>query len=75
MAKRDPLSDAAYEVVPGATAEEAVVQGLVVVEYAVDGSSMTPIYGRYLDGDTQKALPAVIAPEPAIEEAPAKTGD
>lgn len=58
MAKteRNPRSDAAYEVVPGVTAEQAAEQGLAVVEYAVSGSSFAPVYGRYLNTETGASL-------------------
>lgn len=58
MAKteRNPRSDAAYEVVPGITAEEAEKQGLAVVEYAISGNSQVPVYGRYLNTETGAAL-------------------
>lgn len=51
------MTGAAYEVVPGVSADEAEALGLIVVEWVLSGARKTPIYGRYFDA----ALPASAA--------------
>lgn len=63
------MSGAAYEVVPGVSADEAEALGLIVVEWVLDGARKLPVFGRYLDAAPPSSAAAAVE-GPGVAAAP-----